>query len=128
MQLKTMQYLTKNQKESPDLPKSLYQCHGVFHKESISVIFAFSFCRVFGIDCLEVSDIVNVQMLVQNIPHIQFQRETGQKFGDILKMGIILIKNALKNDIGLMEKPTFLYYPIPEIPDDSEKILGTDRV
>ena len=42
---------------------------------------------------------------MQNIRHLE--RETGQKFGDILKMGIILIKNALKNDIGLMEKPTF---------------------
>ena len=34
--------------------------------------------------------------------------KTGQKLGDILKMGIILIKSALKNVIGLMKKPTFL--------------------
>ena len=31
-------------------------------------------------------------MLVQNIPHIQFQRETGQKFEGIFEMGNILEK------------------------------------
>ena len=43
--------------------------------------------------------------------NLQIQRETGQKFGGIFKMGNILEVNALKNDIGLMAKTYFFVIP-----------------
>ena len=62
--------------ESPDLPKSLGQCQGVFYElESISGIFLlFHSVEFLGL----IADIVNGYMLVQNIQYIQFQTETAQ--------------------------------------------------
>jgi len=73
--------------------------------------FVLPIIRVFRIDCLKVTDIVN---------GLNVGAKKGQTFGGIFKMGNIFEIYALKNDIGLMTKTYFSVlntrYPIPDSP------------